>query len=368
MSFIINGYLNSSKNIANTFTEIEILIDRRNGETMKIRASCEITYNNNDNYVTLECSSDNQINRNEDVLINVDSIGYSKYVQFIYEDKKDLYINVYNPEDSEETIIKEDCSYSRIISNLCKDYIITEEELYGLYEKIEEEFLSEYYIGEHYFIETKNAKFEIGKYSELKNYYNSGIFSVNLGECENILKKAYEIPSEKSLFLFKISFNNEKLYEIYHPITLEWLDLSLCKDNQPKIIDNNNDINEDSDITTDSFNTDCNGSDCNKKDIKKKVLVWSLVGGGASLIIGGSIALIIWKMGNKGKDIITNNINSIQPNNMENKINEVQKYNQKSKNIENSNNKSVTSRKDLLKNDKNLHKKNRKRKSININN
>ena len=48
--------------------------------------------------------------------------------------------------------------------------------------KIRDEFFNQYYGGEYYLIETKNAKFEFGKYSELKNYYNSKIFSVNLGE------------------------------------------------------------------------------------------------------------------------------------------------------------------------------------------
>ena len=103
LSFTIGGLLTENeKNFAASFTEIELLIDKKNGETTKTRASCEINYNDYNLYVSLKCSTDIKVNSNEDVKINTESNGYSKYVKFILEDNQDLYINIYNDEDDDD--------------------------------------------------------------------------------------------------------------------------------------------------------------------------------------------------------------------------------------------------------------------------
>ena len=69
-----------------------------------------------------------------------------------------------------------------------------------------------------------------------QNYKDYNISTVNLGECENILKKQYNININDSLILFKIDYYVEGLnipiieYEVFHPDTKESLNLTYCKD------------------------------------------------------------------------------------------------------------------------------------------
>ena len=72
---------------------------------------------------------------------------------------------------------------------------------------------------------TKNQK---------ENYYaNESV--IDLGDCENILKKSYNISENVSLIILKIdivrtdSIANEVEYEVYNPYNFKKLDLSKCK-------------------------------------------------------------------------------------------------------------------------------------------
>ena len=62
------------------------------------------------------------------------------------------------------------------------------------------------------------------------------ISTINLSTCEEKLKEAYHISESLPLIIFKIDYFSADslipiiLYEIYHPITKEKLDLSHCKD------------------------------------------------------------------------------------------------------------------------------------------
>ena len=66
------------------------------------------------------------------------------------------------------------------------------------------------------------------KYNKSANYSN-----IDLGDCENILKKKYNINKNLSLIMLEVNYfvgNNIGVqYEVYHPITKEKLDLSYCK-------------------------------------------------------------------------------------------------------------------------------------------
>ena len=73
--------------------------------------------------------------------------------------------------------------------------------------------------------------------NDFKNIQNLTIF--DLGECETLLKKEYNINDNYSLIIFKKEKNNVKpsekdlQYEIYNPYNLSKLNLSLC--NKKKI-------------------------------------------------------------------------------------------------------------------------------------
>ena len=67
------------------------------------------------------------------------------------------------------------------------------------------------------------------------NEYNN-ISTILLGNCEKKLKTHYKIDEDETLIIFKIDIIKEGLlipiieYEIYHPLTLEKLDLKYCED------------------------------------------------------------------------------------------------------------------------------------------
>ena len=78
-----------------------------------------------------------------------------------------------------------------------------------------------------------------------KNNENISNLSMNLGECENILKYNYNISIDDSLYMIQLIYEEEgkkipKLeYEIYYPLynrnNLTKLDLNLCKDTKIEI-------------------------------------------------------------------------------------------------------------------------------------
>ena len=83
-----------------------------------------------------------------------------------------------------------------------------------------------------------------------KNNSNKNISTVDLGDCEKILKEKYEIDPSLPLIIFKIDyFSPDTLipiigYEIYHPLNKTKLDLTYCEDiliklNIPVKIDEN---------------------------------------------------------------------------------------------------------------------------------
>ena len=75
--------------------------------------------------------------------------------------------------------------------------------------------------------------------------------SFDLGDCENILKKKYDIKDIETLIILKADVKIDNLinsvqYEIYHPINKSKLNLSYCADNniilkypQPPLIKEN---------------------------------------------------------------------------------------------------------------------------------
>ena len=87
-------------------------------------------------------------------------------------------------------------------------------------------------------IYTNNTAFQISTLENQKNNPNN-ISSIDLKDCENILKEHYNIQEEEELVLFKLDVKQTVStivqYEVYHPSTLEKLDLSICKNVQISI-------------------------------------------------------------------------------------------------------------------------------------
>ena len=100
-------------------------------------------------------------------------------------------------------------------------------------------------------IKTIDTYYQITSSKNQRNNIYNNISSIYLGECENILKKIYEIDVNLPLIIFKVDYfkQDSKVpvigYDVFHPITKERLNISYCKDelinfNIPVSIDENN--------------------------------------------------------------------------------------------------------------------------------
>ena len=145
---------------------------------------------------------------------------------------------------TEEIIKNEDdpnsCLKEEIIKNECKDGKMSDAQVDEIYNAIKEKILTEDYKGENTIVQTENVIFQVSTLEDQKNNDYPNISTIDLGECENILKSKYNISKEDSLIVVKTDIKSSDLsstyvqYEIYDPITLKPLDMNFC--NNVKII------------------------------------------------------------------------------------------------------------------------------------
>ena len=99
-------------------------------------------------------------------------------------------------------------------------------------------------------IKTNNIIYQITSSDNQKNNEYNNVSTILLGECENILKKEYNISENQSLIILKIDYYKQDSlipiigYDIFHPITNEKLNLTYCDNelinyNIPVSIDEN---------------------------------------------------------------------------------------------------------------------------------
>ena len=91
-------------------------------------------------------------------------------------------------------------------------------------------------------IQARNAIFEWSTFEFQKYYDNLNFSSIDLGQCENILRQRNNISNDNSLFILKMDIKNIETkstyvqYEIYDSFTLKRLKLDYCKNLNLKII------------------------------------------------------------------------------------------------------------------------------------
>ena len=85
-------------------------------------------------------------------------------------------------------------------------------------------------------IDDMDTKYQITSSENQNNNEYENVSTILLGDCEEKLKKHYGISKEEALIIFKVDIHEEGLlipiieYEIYNPINLEKLNLSICED------------------------------------------------------------------------------------------------------------------------------------------
>ena len=127
-----------------------------------------------------------------------------------------------------------------MMTNTLLELNMTNEEII---EKINNEFLNNYKVGDDS-LEIKgenNTVFQLTTTdNEMKKFTgsllnNNGLSIVDLGDCETSLKEYYDIDEDVSLIIKKyeqitISAERNVQYEVYHPMTKQKLNLSVCEE------------------------------------------------------------------------------------------------------------------------------------------
>ena len=112
-----------------------------------------------------------------------------------------------------------------------------------------------------------NTLFQITTSDNQKNNNYTNISTINLGDCERILKEKYGIKDNETLIILKIDYNKTGLlipiigYEVYHPRNKSKLDLSYCEKSSinysiPVSIDEDNLFKYDP--NSEYYNDECN--------------------------------------------------------------------------------------------------------------
>ena len=129
------------------------------------------------------------------------------------------------------------CTNDEILDNKCTEGRMSVNQI----DDIKKTLFSKNKTNETSIIRTENVIIQLSTVDSQKNQDDSDISSIDLGECENRLKDANNIPREDNLIIFKTDIKTEDLsatyvlYEIYHPYSLERLSLAVCNDDQISI-------------------------------------------------------------------------------------------------------------------------------------
>ena len=159
------------------------------------------------------------------------TVSNKEITNIITETENAHYENV-NDEFITENININNCTNEDIIQNKCDEKISNSQMKY-----IKDSILNKNYTKENIIIKTKNVIVQLSTTNDQKNSDEPDISNIDLGECENILKKENNIPLEESLIIYKTDIrvdesNTYVQYEVYDPISLKILNLGNCSNIQ----------------------------------------------------------------------------------------------------------------------------------------
>ena len=189
------------------------------------------------------------------------------------------------------------CTNEQILNNNCNDGLMKNEQLGEVFNGLKNEIFKDDYNGENKVVQTENVVIQISTLEDQKNNSNPNISTIDLGECENILRNKHNISKDKSLLIVKTDIKSEDLsstyvqYEVYHPVTKALLNLEICNkvkisihvpvnlnDETSKLYDNLKESGYNLFDSSDSFYNDIcttytseNGTDMTLEDRKKEI-------------------------------------------------------------------------------------------------
>jgi hypothetical protein len=238
--------ISSTENITNKRTDTSINEDSITNRPSDIMSNTDDIANKPTDEDDIDYNTTDEItNKNDITNKSTDIITIQKTDLLIYESiaaytnlKSDINIEKKTnkmTELKEEEINKNECTNEEIIASKCTSGTVSEEQFESLNNQVKKEILNnKTYHGENRIIITDNVAFQITKIDNQSSNEFSNLSSVDLGECEKTLMKKCNVPEGETLIIYKTDIRSENLlttyvlYEIYHPITLEKLDLKLC--------------------------------------------------------------------------------------------------------------------------------------------
>ena len=137
-------------------------------------------------------------------------------------------------QETEKLIENKTCFKEKIIVNDCKDVEIGDQQIKDIYDYLVKEITQN---KTNIIIKTKNVNFQLTSIEDLKKKEDNEISTIDLGECENILKQVTSNP----LKVLKLDFKSDDLsstyvqYEVYDILNGTKIDLIKCKDTPVKI-------------------------------------------------------------------------------------------------------------------------------------
>ena len=164
------------------------------------------------------------------VNIIINKICYEKSISFTeIATNTEINKDFITEKDNQENLIQ--CEEDEILKGACKGKI-TKEQINIIFEKLKNEIQENKITNQ--IIETQNAIFQISTYDEQKENDNPTISSIDLGECEKILKNKEHLSDQDDLIIIKVDEKGEGLYstsvryEIFNPKTYKQISTEDC--------------------------------------------------------------------------------------------------------------------------------------------
>ena len=134
-----------------------------------------------------------------------------------------------------QTAIKA-CNEDEILKNQCTNGKIAIDQ----YVNIKNRILTQNNTNQNTIVKTETMVIQFSSSEEQKNSDSSNISSIDLGDCENKLRSAYNLSEDEDLIIYKVDIKSEDLsntyviYEVYDS-SLNQLNLSHCQDTKISI-------------------------------------------------------------------------------------------------------------------------------------
>ena len=203
-----------------------------NEEQIKLKICNNSIFNSEKFSINSDTYSTNQEVKSDN-FPNTETIKAIKESEILTEIKSEKEIE---SENSYNISIYLNCRIEDILNNLCKEKDLNNNETDEIYKELKKECLNYECASKNKIVETKNVIFQLATLKIQQNDDNQKISNIDLGECENILRKKYYMKDEDEFIIIKKEIRNNFTtyveYEIYNSRNLEHLNLDICNENQ----------------------------------------------------------------------------------------------------------------------------------------